>query len=77
MCMKKLRKGEKSVPMNISVSESLRAEMAEHKEINWSAVAARAFERQLRSQKILLSFEEKGIIDEEARERILKLEHKK
>ena len=72
-----LQKGEKTVPINISVPESLKAEMSEHKEINWSAVATRAFERQLRAQRILLSFEEKGISDEEAAERMLKLERKK
>jgi post-segregation antitoxin (ccd killing protein) len=77
MRMHPAQKAEKTVPMNITVPESLRAEMAEHREINWSAVATRAFERQLRAQKILLSFEEKGVTDEEAAERMLKLERKK
>ena len=62
--------------MSITVPESLRTEMAEHREINWSAVATRAFGRQLRAQKILLSFEEKGVTDEEAAERMLKLNRK-
>jgi hypothetical protein len=69
-------KGKKTVPFNISVPESLKEEMTGHREINWSAVATRAFERQLQAQKILLSFEEKGVTDEEAAERVLR-QHRK
>ena len=71
-----MRAKEKTVPLNISVPQSLKDEMIDHPEINWSAVAAKAFRMQLKAQKFLSQFAEEGVSDEEASKRILDLERK-
>lgn len=62
--------------MSISVPATLKAKMEKHQEINWSGVAAKAFDRQLRAQEVLEQFREEGVSEEEAIERGLRLRHK-
>ncbi len=66
---------EKTIPMNISVPVSLKHRMDEHREINWSALACKTFERQLRAQEVLGQFAEEGISEEEAIERAMRVQH--
>jgi post-segregation antitoxin (ccd killing protein) len=66
---------EKTMPMNISVPVSLKRRMNEHREINWSALACKTFERQLRAQEVLGQFAEEGISEEEALERAMRVQH--
>ena len=66
---------EKTTPMNISVPVSLKHKMDEHREINWRALACKAFERQLRAQEVLGQFAEEGISEEEAIERAMRVQH--
>ena len=57
---------------NITLPEELLAEMKKHPEVNWSKVAAWAFERRFQAEKILRQLEEPGITDEEAARRVIK-----
>jgi len=66
---------EKTVPMNISVPEGLKRRMDEHREINWSALACKTFERQVRAQEVLGQFAEEGVSEEEALERAMRIQH--
>jgi len=66
---------EKTVPMNISVPVSLKRRMDEHREINWSALACKMFERQLKAQEILSQLEEPNVSEEEALERAMRVQH--
>ena len=61
---------------NITLPEELLAEMKKHPEVNWSRVAARAFERRLQAEKILRQLEEPDITDEEAARRVIKTRKK-
>lgn len=65
---------EQTLHFTITLPESLRQEMKEFPEINWSGVATRAFRKQIEAQKIVRQFAEKGISDEEAIKRGLSLE---
>jgi len=66
---------EKTVPMNISVPEGLKRRMDEHREINWSALACKTFERQIRAQEVLGRFAEEGVAEEEAVDRAMRIQH--
>lgn len=61
--------------MTISLPEPLKREMERHPEVNWSAVASKAFQRQLRAQKILDQFSGPGVTEDEAIKRGLQLRH--
>jgi len=61
---------------NITLPEELLAEMKKHPEVNWSRVAARAFERRFHAEKILQQLEEPGITDEEAARKVIKTRKK-
>ena len=63
--------------INLTVPASLKKEMQEHDEINWSAVATRSFEKFLRAEAILKSFEEPGISEGEATDRAMRVQHSK
>jgi len=67
---------KKMVHFNITIPEDLHTKMKEHPETNWSRVAARAFERQLRAEEILQQLEEPGITDEEASRRVIETRRK-
>jgi hypothetical protein len=62
-----------SVHFTISIPGSLKVQMGEFPEINWSGVAARAFLQQIQAQTVVRKFAERGISDEEAIERGLRL----
>jgi post-segregation antitoxin (ccd killing protein) len=49
---------KKMVHLNITIPEDLHTKMKKHPETNWSRVAAKAFERQLRAEEILQQLEE-------------------
>lgn len=66
---------EVTIHFTITIPESLKLQMKEFPEINWSGVATRAFRKQIEAQKIVRQFAEKGISDEEAVKRGLLLEH--
>ncbi|MGI0092196.1 MAG: hypothetical protein ACREBS_10850 [Nitrososphaerales archaeon] len=68
---------EETVHFTITVPKSLKKEMSEFQEINWSGVATRAFRKQIEAQTIIRQFAEKGISDEEAIRRGLSLRHEK
>jgi post-segregation antitoxin (ccd killing protein) len=70
-----MRRRDKTTPMNISVPVSLRERMDRHSDINWSATACRAFERQLQAQEVLSRFADTNVSEEEALERALKVQH--
>ena len=65
---------EQTLHFTITLPESLRLEMKDFRDINWSGVATRAFRKQIEAQKIVRQFAEKGISDEEAIKRGLSLE---
>ena len=62
--------------INLTIPSELKRRMRKHEEINWSGVAAKAFERQLRAQEILDRFREEGVSEEEAVQRGLRLRHR-
>jgi post-segregation antitoxin (ccd killing protein) len=66
----------KMVHFNITIPEDLHTKIKEHPEVNWSRVAARAFERHLRAEEILRLLEEPGITDEEASRRVIETRKK-
>ena len=68
-------KKERTVPMNISIPATLKRELKEHRETNWSRVATKAFERQLQAEKLLAQFAEPGLSDEEKLRRALAVQH--
>ncbi len=70
-----MKRKERTVPLNISVPSSLRRRMERHQEINWSATACRAFERQLHAQEALDELAEPDVSEEEALDRALKVQH--
>jgi hypothetical protein len=70
-----MKRKEGTVPLNISVPVSLKKRMENHQEINWSATACRAFERQLQAQEALDELSEPGVSEEEALNRALKVQH--
>jgi hypothetical protein len=70
-----MKRKEKTEPMNISVPLSLKRRMEKHPEINWSGVACKTFERQLQAQDVLDQLAEKGVSEEEAVERALRVQH--
>jgi post-segregation antitoxin (ccd killing protein) len=67
---------KKTVHFNITIPEDLYTKMKKHPETNWSRVAAKAFERQLRAEEILQQLEEPGITDEEAPRRVIETRKK-
>ncbi len=69
-------KGE-TVHFTITIPKSLKAQMNEFPEINWSGLATRTFRKQIEAQIIIRQFAEKGISDEEAIKRGLSLQHGK
>lgn len=74
MCMKRKQEMER---INLTVPASLKREMQKHDEINWSAVATKSFERFLRAEAILKSFEEPGVGEDEAMDRAMRVQHSK
>jgi post-segregation antitoxin (ccd killing protein) len=70
-----MKRKEGMVPLNITVPVSLKKRMKKHQEINWSATACKAFERQLKAQEILEELREPGISEEEALSRALRVQH--
>jgi len=70
-----MKRSEKTEPINISVPISLKRRMETHQEINWSATASRAFEKQLDAQEALDQLAEPDISEDEATERALKVQH--
>jgi hypothetical protein len=68
---------EETVHFTITVPKSLKAQMSEFQEINWSGVATRAFRKQIEAQTIIRQFAEKGISNEEAITRGLSLRRAK
>jgi post-segregation antitoxin (ccd killing protein) len=70
-----MKRKEGTVPLNISVPLSLKKRMEKHQEINWSATASRAFERQLQAQEALDELSEPGVSEEEALDRALRVQH--
>ena len=70
-----LGKKDRTVPMNISIPATLKRELKEHRETNWSRVATKAFERQLQAEKLLEQFAEPGLSDEEILRRALAVQH--
>ena len=70
-----MSKKERSVPMNISIPVTLKRELKEHPETNWSRVATKAFERQLQAEKLLEQFAEPSLSDEEILRRALAVQH--
>lgn len=66
----------KTERMTITVPVSLKRQMGKRAEINWSAVASKAFERHLEAQRVVELFAEAGVSDEEAIQRGLQLRHK-
>jgi post-segregation antitoxin (ccd killing protein) len=71
-----VEKKRKMVHFNITIPEDLHTKIKEHPEVNWSRVAARAFERHLRAEEILRLLEEPGITDEEASRRVIETRKK-
>ncbi|MDG6929225.1 MAG: hypothetical protein JRN29_04160 [Nitrososphaerota archaeon] len=70
-----MKRKEGTVPLNISVPSSLKKRIEQHQEINWSATACRAFERQLQAQEALDQLSESGVSEEEALDRALRVQH--
>ncbi len=62
--------------MNITLPKSVKKEIDEHPEINWSGVASKAFIRQLQAQKVLDQFAEPDVSEDEAIERALRVQHR-
>jgi len=71
-----MRIKKKMVRFNITIPENLHTEMKKHPEVNWSRVAAKAFERHLWAKRILEQLEEPSITDEEAARRVIKTRKK-
>jgi len=67
---------KKMVHFNITLPEELLSEMKKHQEVNWSRVAAKAFERHLWAERMLEQLEEPGISDEEAAKRVIETRKK-
>ena len=67
---------KKMIHFNITLPAELVAEMKKHPEVNWSRVAAKAFERHLWTWRVLEQLEEPGISDEEAAKRVLETRKK-
>jgi len=67
---------KKMVHFNITLPKELLSEMKKHPEVNWSRVAAKAFERHLWAKRILEQLEEPSITDEEAARRVIKTRKK-
>ena len=57
---------EETVHFTITIPKSVKLRMSDFPEINWSAVATRAFRRQMDAQAIIQKFAEPDISDEEA-----------
>ncbi len=70
-----MKRKEKTEPMNISVPASLKRQIQEHPEINWSALASKTFDRQLRAQNVLDQLVEEGVSEDEATVRALRVQH--
>ncbi|MEM3684064.1 MAG: hypothetical protein QXX17_07315 [Conexivisphaerales archaeon] len=62
---------KRKVHFNVTIPEELLSEMKKHPEVNWSRVAARAFERHIWAENLLKDIEEPGITDEEAAKRVI------
>jgi len=71
-----MKREEKMIHFNITVPEAVRKEMIDHPEINWSAVATKAFQKQLRAQEILQQFADPSVSEDEAIQRGLKIHHR-
>jgi post-segregation antitoxin (ccd killing protein) len=67
---------KKMVHFNITLPKELLSEMKKHQEVNWSRVAAKAFERHLWAERMLEQLEEPGISDEEAAKRVIETRKK-
>jgi post-segregation antitoxin (ccd killing protein) len=67
---------KKMVHFNITLPKELLSEMKKHPEVNWSRVAAKAFERHLWAERMLEQLEEPGISDEEAAKRVIETRKK-
>jgi len=72
-----MKRKQKMQRINLTVPSQLKREMEKHSEINWSAVATKSFERFLRANRILRSFEEPELSESEALERALRIQHGK
>jgi post-segregation antitoxin (ccd killing protein) len=70
-----MKRKERTVPVNISVPASLKKRMEKHREINWSATASKAFQRQLQVQEALDKLSEPDVSDSEALARALRVQH--
>ena len=70
------RRKKKMVHFNITLPEELLSEMKKHPEVNWSRVAAKAFERHVWAERMLEQLEEPGISDEEAIKRVIEARKK-
>jgi len=62
--------------MTISVPLDLKRQMQRRPEINWSRIAAMAFEKRLEVERVLGLFAESDITEDEAIQRGLRLKHK-
>ncbi|MEM3186390.1 MAG: hypothetical protein QXQ39_06900 [Conexivisphaerales archaeon] len=67
---------KKMVHFNITLPEELLLEMKKHPEVNWSRVAARAFEKHLQAEKLLQMLAESSISDEEAANKVIETRRK-
>ncbi len=67
---------KKMVHFNITLPEKLLLEMKKHPEVNWSRVAARAFEKHLQAEKLLQMLAESSISDEEAANKVIETRRK-
>jgi hypothetical protein len=71
-----MKREEKMIHFNITVPETIKKGMMEHPEINWSAVATKAFEKQLKAQQVLQQFADTAVSEEDAIRRGLKIHHR-
>jgi hypothetical protein len=71
-----MKREVKMIHFNITVPDTVKREMTKHSEINWSAVATKAFEKQLKAQKILEQFADSSVAEEDAIQRGLKIHHR-
>lgn len=62
---------KKHVHFNIAMPEDLLIKMKEYPEVNWSRVAARAFEKHLQAEEFLQQFAKPDITNEEAARRVI------
>lgn len=71
-----MKSKEESTHMTITVPVALKREMETRSEINWSRVAAKAFQRRIEAERVLQRFAEPDVTEEEAIERGLRIRHR-